>query len=33
MILHQTLSSRELLGCILIFAAVILAQLPERQKK
>jgi drug/metabolite transporter (DMT)-like permease len=33
LILQQTLSAREFLGCVLIFAAVILAQLPERQKK
>ena len=29
LILHQRLSARELFGCILVFAAVILAQLPE----
>lgn len=28
LVLHQTLSARELLGCALIFAAVVLAQLP-----
>ena len=27
-LLHQSLSGRELLGCVLIFAAVVLAQLP-----
>lgn len=27
-ILHQTLSSREILGCVLMFAAILLAQLP-----
>ncbi|MEY8332580.1 DMT family transporter [Lachnospiraceae bacterium 47-T17] len=32
-ILGQTLSARELLGCALIFAAVVLAQLPEREKQ
>ena len=32
-ILKQALSSRELLGCALMFAAIILVQLPERQKK
>lgn len=32
-ILHQQLSGRELLGCCLMFAGVILAQLPEREKK
>lgn len=31
-ILHQVLSLRELLGCALVFCAVILAQLPERKK-
>ena len=32
-VLHQKLSVRELSGCVLIFIAVILAQLPEREKK
>ena len=32
-VLHQKLSVRELCGCVLIFIAVILAQLPEREKK
>lgn len=32
-ILHQKLSIRELLGCVLIFGAVILAQLPEPTKE
>lgn len=32
-VLHQKLSARELSGCVLIFLAVILAQLPEREKK
>lgn len=31
-ILNQTLSGREILGCILMFLAIILAQLPEKQK-
>jgi drug/metabolite transporter (DMT)-like permease len=31
-ILHQTLSIRELVGCVLIFAAVILAQLPDKKR-
>ena len=31
-ILHQTLSMRELLGCVLMFLAIILAQLPEKTK-
>lgn len=33
LILHQTLSFRELLGCGLMFAAVILSQLPPRKKE
>lgn len=32
LILHQKLSGRELLGCVLMFAAIILVQLPERKK-
>ena len=32
-VLHQKLSARELSGCLLIFVAVILAQLPEREKR
>lgn len=31
-ILHQVLSIREILGCIMMFAGVILAQLPEKKK-
>ena len=31
-ILHQTLSGREVLGCVLMFAAIVLAQLPRREK-
>jgi drug/metabolite transporter (DMT)-like permease len=30
-ILHEILSGRELLGCIIMFAAIILVQLPERR--
>lgn len=30
-LLHQALSAKELLGCILMFAAIILAQLPEKK--
>lgn len=30
LILHQTMSGREILGCALMFAAIILAQLPEK---
>ena len=33
LILHERLSARELLGCGLIFAAVILTQLPQRRKQ
>ena len=32
MILHQSLSIRELFGCVLMFGAIILAQLPEKTK-
>ena len=32
-ILHQTLSVREILGCILMFGAIILAQLTSRNRK
>ncbi len=32
LILHQTFSARELFGCILVFCAVILAQIPARTK-
>lgn len=32
-ILGQSMSSREILGCVLMFGAIILAQLPERKKK
>ncbi|MBQ7741035.1 MAG: DMT family transporter [Eubacterium sp.] len=31
-ILHQTLTFREIIGCALIFAAVVLAQIPVKQK-
>jgi drug/metabolite transporter (DMT)-like permease len=31
MILHEVLSRREALGCVLMFAAIILAQLPEKK--
>ena len=31
--LNQHLSSRELFGCVLMFAAIILAQLPQKEKK
>jgi drug/metabolite transporter (DMT)-like permease len=31
-ILKQTLSVRELFGCVLMFLAIILAQLPEKSK-
>jgi drug/metabolite transporter (DMT)-like permease len=32
LILHQSMSTRETLGCILMFAAIVLAQLPSRKK-
>ena len=32
-VLHQQMSAREYLGCVLMFAAVILAQIPMPQKK
>ncbi len=31
-LLNQTLSARELLGCVLMFSAIVLAQLPNKQK-
>jgi len=31
-ILHQILSGREIFGCVLMFTAIILAQLPERKQ-
>jgi drug/metabolite transporter (DMT)-like permease len=31
-ILHQSLSPKEILGCVLVFIAIILVQLPERKK-
>ena len=33
LLLHETLSAKELLGCLLVFVAVILAQLPEKKKE
>jgi len=33
LILHQSMSGRELLGCVLMFAAIVLAQLPSRKKE
>lgn len=32
LLLHENLSGRELFGCLLVFIAVILAQLPQKQK-
>lgn len=32
-VLGETLSARETAGCVLMFAAIILAQLPERKKE
>ena len=31
-ILGQSMSSREILGCVLMFGAIVLAQLPSRKK-
>ena len=30
-LLHQALSAKELLGCAVIFAAIVIAQLPEKK--
>ena len=32
LILHETMSPSELLGCVLVFTAVIISQLPEKKK-
>lgn len=32
-ILHESMSGRELLGCVVIFAAVIIAQLPSKEER
>ncbi len=32
-ILHETMSPRELFGCVIIFAAVIIAQLPSKEER
>ena len=32
-VLHQQMTAREYLGCVLMFAAVVLAQIPMPQKK
>lgn len=32
LVLHERLSTREMLGCVLMFAAIILAQLPEKNE-
>lgn len=32
LILHQTLSTKELIGCLLMFAAIILVQLPDKKR-
>ena len=32
-ILHQSMTGRELLGCLLMFAAIVLAQLPDRGER
>ena len=33
LILGQALSGREIFGCVLMFGAIVLAQLPERKKQ
>ena len=33
LVLNERLSLKELLGCVLVFTAIILAQLPQKQKK
>ena len=33
LVLKERLSVKELLGCVLVFAAIILAQLPQKQKE
>ncbi|MGN1189289.1 MAG: EamA family transporter, partial [Candidatus Ornithospirochaeta sp.] len=30
-ILHETMSGRELLGCLILFVSVVIAQLPEKK--
>lgn len=32
-ILHQSLTARELFGCVIMFAAIVLVQLPERERQ
>ena len=32
-LLGQQLSAKEILGCVIMFAAIILAQLPQKQKE
>ena len=32
LLLHQSLTGKELLGCLLVFSGVILAQLPQKKK-
>jgi len=31
LILRQTLSGRELIGCVVMFGAILIAQMPERK--
>ena len=33
LILHEALTARELLGCVLMFAAIVLAQVPMPERK
>ena len=32
-VLHQSMSGREILGCVLMFCAIVLAQLPDRKRR
>ena len=33
LLLHESMTPRELSGCVIIFAAVIISQIPEKKKK
>ncbi len=33
LLLHETLSSRELLGCVIMLIAIIIPQLPDKKSK
>ena len=32
LLLHETMTRAELLGCVLVFAAVVISQLPEKKE-